>query len=120
VIRLTGGIEIAYDDVGTGLPVVFLHAFPLNRTFWAPQLGALVDHSRCIAPDLRGFGDTAPAPPYSMDQYADDVAALLEALGVQRAVVCGLSMGGYIAFALWRRHRHRVRGPSARATGTPT
>lgn len=110
MISLRTAIDIAYDDVGTGLPVVFLHAFPLDRSLWAPQIGALVDHSRCIAPDLRGFGQSTTAPPYSMDQYADDVVSLLDALGIDRAVVAGCSMGGYIAFAIWRRHRTRVRG----------
>jgi pimeloyl-ACP methyl ester carboxylesterase len=109
MIAWCNDIEIAYDDVGTGDPIVFLHGFPHNRTFWAPQIGALVDRARCIAPDLRGFGQSGIAPPYSMDQYADDIAALLDALRISRAVVAGLSMGGYIAFALWRRHRARVR-----------
>ena len=103
------GLPMAYDDVGAGTPVVFLHGFPLDRRMWAEQLEALVGHARGIAPDLRGFGETAPAPPYSMDQYADDVVALLDALAVERAVVAGLSMGGYVAFALWRRHPDRVR-----------
>src|SRR5687768_13666846 len=76
---------------------------------WAPQVGALVRQGRCIAPDLRGFGASTPAPPYSIDQYADDVAALLDVLGAQPGVVVGLSMGGYVAFAFWRRHRSKVR-----------
>jgi 3-oxoadipate enol-lactonase len=109
VIALGAGVEVAYDDVGVGQPVVFLHGFPHNRTLWAPQTGALVDRSRCIAPDLRGFGGSSVAGPFSMDQYADDVVALLDALRIERAVVAGLSMGGYVAFALWRRHRGRVR-----------
>ncbi|HKG91803.1 MAG TPA: alpha/beta fold hydrolase [Gemmatimonadaceae bacterium] len=109
MIALCTGIEVAYDDVGAGEPVVFLHGFPHNRTLWAPQTGALVDRSRCIAPDLRGFGGSSVAPPFSIDQYADDVVALLDALRIERAVVAGLSMGGYVAFALWRRHRARVR-----------
>ena len=110
MITLVDDASIAYDDVGTGLPVVFLHAFPLNRTMWEPQIGALVAESRCISIDMRGFGDSTPAPPYSMDRYADDVAAVLDALQIQRAVVVGLSMGGYVAFAMWRRHRERIRG----------
>jgi pimeloyl-ACP methyl ester carboxylesterase len=110
MIVFAGGIEMGYDDVGSGLPVVLLHGFPHNRTLWGPQVSALVDRCRCIVPDLRGFGESDSEPPYSMDRYADDVVALLEALGVDRGVVCGLSMGGYVAFALWRRHRERVRG----------
>src|SRR5512146_740251 len=82
----------------------------MNRTMWEPQIGALVAESRCIAIDMRGFGDSAAAPPFTMDRYADDVAAVLDALQIQRAVVVGLSMGGYVAFAMWRRHRERIRG----------
>jgi len=110
VIALCDGVEIGYDDVGTGVPVAFVHGFPHNRTLWAPQIGALVDRARCIAPDLRGFGESSRDGPFSIDQFADDVALLLRGLGVERAVVAGLSMGGYVAFALWRRHRSLVRG----------
>jgi pimeloyl-ACP methyl ester carboxylesterase len=109
VITQLNGIALSYDDVGSGLPIVFLHAFPLDRSMWGPQVGALVRQGRCIALDLRGFGASTAAPPYSMDQYADDVAALLEALDIGPAVVVGLSMGGYVAFAFWRRHRVHVR-----------
>ena len=109
MIALSQGIDIAYDDVGTGIPVVFVHGFPHNRTLWAPQLGALMPRARCVAPDLRGFGDSGIRGPYTMDRYADDVAAMLDTLQIERAVIAGLSMGGYIAFALWRRHRERVR-----------
>lgn len=103
------GATIAFDDVGSGTPIVFLHAFPLDRTMWAPQVHALSTRSRCIVPDLRGFGASSAAPPWSVDRYADDVAAILDTAQVQRAVVVGLSLGGYVAFALWRRHRERVR-----------
>jgi len=109
LIALRPGIDIAYDDVGTGLPVVFLHGFPHNRTLWAPQLGGLMSRARCIAPDLRGFGESQISGPYSMGRYADDVIAMLDALQIERAVIAGLSMGGYIAFEIWRRHRERVR-----------
>jgi 3-oxoadipate enol-lactonase len=110
VIALCDGIEIGYDDVGTGVPVAFIHGFPHNRTLWAPQVGALVDRARCIVPDLRGFGESSRHGPFSIDQFADDVAMLLKGLGVERAVVVALSMGGYVAFSLWRRHRSLVRG----------
>jgi pimeloyl-ACP methyl ester carboxylesterase len=109
VIRRVNSIDVSYDDIGTGLPIVFLHAFPLDRSMWAPQVGALLRQGRCITPDLRGFGASTAALPYTMDQYADDVAVLLDTLGVQPVVVVGLSMGGYIAFAFWRRHRGKVR-----------
>jgi pimeloyl-ACP methyl ester carboxylesterase len=109
MIALVGDTEIAYDDVGSGLPVVFLHAFPLNRTMWDPQLGALIGECRCIAIDLRGLGDSKGGEPYTMDRYADDVISVLDTLQIDRAVIVGLSMGGYVAFALWRRHRQRVR-----------
>lgn len=102
-------VELGYTDTGTGAPVVFLHGFPHNRSLWAPQLSALFPFVRCIAPDLRGFGESPPRPPYSMDRYADDVASLLDTIGVARAVIVGVSMGGYVAFAMWRRHRARVR-----------
>jgi pimeloyl-ACP methyl ester carboxylesterase len=109
VIALVGDTEIAYDDVGSGLPVVFLHAFPLNRTMWDPQVGALVAECRCIAIDMRGLGESHGGGPYTMDRYADDVIGVLDTLQIERAVIVGLSMGGYVAFALWRRHRARVR-----------
>lgn len=116
---LEGGLELAYDDVGTGVPLLFIHGWPHNRTLWAAQLSALPTRARCLAPDLRGFGDSSVSAPYSIEQYADDLAALLALLGIERAVVCGLSMGGYVALAMLRRHRSLVRGlilASTRAT----
>jgi pimeloyl-ACP methyl ester carboxylesterase len=109
VIALCDGVEIGYDDVGVGMPVAFVHGFPHNRTLWAPQVGALVDRARCIAPDLRGFGESSKHGPFTIDQFADDLAMLLGELGIERAVIVGLSMGGYIALAFWRRHRSLVR-----------
>lgn len=103
------GIRVHYEDVGAGPALLLLHAFPLSGAMWRPLAERLRGRHRLIIPDLRGFGSTdAPPGPYSMDQQADDAAALLERLGVGRAAVVGLSMGGYIAFALWRRHADRV------------
>lgn len=110
MIAYCDGVEIGYDDVGQGDAIVFIHGFPHHRGLWSAQLGALMDRARCVALDLRGFGESTVAPPYSVEQYADDVAALLDALKIERAVICGLSMGGYVALAFWRRHRARVRG----------
>ncbi|MHB1312491.1 MAG: alpha/beta fold hydrolase [Gemmatimonadaceae bacterium] len=109
MITFTNGHAIGYDDVGQGIPVLFLHGFPHNRSLWSPQLGALAADARTIAMDLRGFGESAPCASYSVDDYADDAAALLAELGIDRAVIAGLSMGGYAAFAFWRRHRDMVR-----------
>src|SRR6476469_8477398 len=100
---------LAHTDVGRGLPVVLLHAFPLNRTMWEPQIATLFGECRCIVPDLRGFGESPSGGPYTMDRYADDVVALLDALQIEQAVIGGLSMGGYVAFNRWGRHRSRVR-----------
>lgn len=109
MIAVVDAVEMGYDDVGTGLPVLFAHAFPLNRTMWAPNVSALVERCRCVAPDLRGFGETTVAPPYSMDEYADNCAELLDVLRIDKVVLVGCSMGGYVSFAFWRRHRARVR-----------
>ena len=109
MITTTHGARIAYDDIGAGEPVVFLHAFPLNRTMWAPQTSALAGEWRCLTIDTRGFGDSPGEPPFSVDRYADDVVAVLDHAGIAHATIVGLSMGGYVAFALWRRAPDRVR-----------
>jgi len=109
--RLTvNGVNLAVDLRGEGSAVLFIHGYPLDRTIWEPQLGAL-DGWRRIAPDLRGMGlSDAPDLGYSMATYAADLAALLDTLGVDRVVLCALSMGGYIAFEFLRRWRERVAG----------
>ncbi|MEP6617807.1 MAG: alpha/beta fold hydrolase [bacterium] len=119
MLMLPGGLELSYDEVGSGVPLLFIHGWPHDRTLWAAQLSGLPTYARCLAPDLRGFGDSSVTGPYSMDQYADDLAAFLGMMGIERAVVCGLSMGGYIALAMLRRHRPLLRGlvlVSTRAT----
>jgi pimeloyl-ACP methyl ester carboxylesterase len=105
------GITLAYSDTGTGLPIVFLHAFPLNRTMWAEQEAALSSHHRVITIDLRGHGESdAPLWHYSLDQAADDVRALLDHLSIRQALFVGLSMGGYVLLAFHRKYADRVRG----------
>lgn len=108
-VRVATDVELAYDDAGSGPPLLLVHGFPLDRTLWRPQMGTLARQARLIAPDLRGFGESDAAAPYSMERYADDLVAVLDALGIDRAIVAGVSMGGYITFALWRRHPERVR-----------
>jgi 3-oxoadipate enol-lactonase len=105
---VVNGVRLAYVDVGTGPAVLFVHGFMADRTMWSEQVVALEGWRR-IVPDLRGMGlSEAPEGRYGMAVYADDLAALLDALDVERAVVCGLSMGGYVAFEVLRRHRERV------------
>ena len=105
------GINIAYNDRGTGLPIVFLHAFPLNRTMWTAQEQALSSQFRVITIDLRGHGESdAPLWHYTLDQSAEDVRALLDQLAIQQALFVGLSMGGYILFAFYRKYAERVKG----------
>ena len=99
------GIDIDYRDQGEGLPVVFIHAFPLNQTMWDEQITALRGRCRAITLDLRGFGHSdVPAGPYTMDQMAADVRGLMAALEIDRAVLVGLSMGGYVSLALFRNY----------------
>ncbi len=105
------GIRMSYGDEGKGLPLVFVHGFPLSRRCWQPQVDGLASSSRIITPDLRGFGESeASSGMVTMDRFADDVAALLEALGTGPAVLVGHSMGGYVALAFARRHVESLRG----------
>jgi 3-oxoadipate enol-lactonase len=110
IVLLPGGLELAYDESGRGVPLLLIHGWPHNRTLWAGQMSGLPTQARCIAPDLRGFGGSSAVGPYTIAQFADDLAALLDALQLDRVVACGLSMGGYVALALLRQHRSRVRG----------
>lgn len=105
------GIRLYYVQAGQGTPLLFVHGFPLDHAIWQAQLEGLADIAHVIAPDLRGFGRSdAPEGVYTMDMQAQDLCALLDELRVERAVVCGLSMGGYIALAFWRKYAARVRG----------
>lgn len=99
------GRRLRYLDAGAGWPVVLIHAFPLSADMWRPQLREVPEGRRFLAPDLRGFGPDAEAPPptLTMDAYAADLEALLDALEIERAFIGGTSMGGYVTFALYRR-----------------
>jgi pimeloyl-ACP methyl ester carboxylesterase len=104
------GLVMAWDDVGSGPAVVLIHGFPLCRRMWKPQVPALTAAGyRVIACDLRGFGESeSVGSGLSMDLLADDVAALLDHLGIERAVIGGMSMGGYVLLNLIDRHPQRV------------
>lgn len=105
--KLINSIPIFYDDMGTGPAVVLIHGFPLDRRMWHPQAERLAAEGfRVITPDLRGFGESwAGDIPCSISTYADDVATLLKDLGIGKAVIGGMSMGGYILMDMLERHR---------------
>lgn len=104
-----------YIERGEGSPLLLAHGFPLDHTMWRQQIEALAVDHRVIAPDLRGLGQSAVEPiaaktGVSMAEYADDLAALLEALHVDEPVTFfGFSMGGYVAWQFFKRHRNRLR-----------
>ena len=109
------GVAVHYLDEGAGeRAVVFVHGFPFQSSMWEPQIPVVIEAGRrAVAPDLPGFGRSAvPAErtAYSIDGYADLVAALVDELGLGRVVLVGLSMGGYIALAVARRHPEVLAG----------
>lgn len=112
--RLTTALrrEVRVLEAGAGWPVVLIHAFPLHAGMWRPQLERVPDGWRFVAADLPGFGgaDLDAAQPPTMDEYAADVEAVLDALEIERAVIGGASMGGYATFALFRRVPERFSG----------
>lgn len=103
------GRRYAWREAGEGAPLLLFHGFPFtSESFW-PQLETPPPGVRVIAPDHRGFGQSAPAPTATMDELAQDGLALLDALGLPQAAVGGVSMGGYVALALLRLAPARVR-----------
>jgi 3-oxoadipate enol-lactonase len=103
-------IQLAYTDAGLGQPVVLLHGYPFNRSLWNEQVSALSNSYRVITPDLRGFGESDASPgAATMNRMAQDVAGLLDRLEISRAVIGGLSMGGYVAFAFYKQFPSCVR-----------
>ncbi len=104
------GVSLHWRERGAGDPVVFIHGFPFRSTMWAPQFEAVPAGWRYIAPDLRGFGESERGSALlSIDVFADDIVALLDHLHIDQAVICGLSMGGYVALSMADRHSDRVR-----------
>ncbi len=106
------GITLEYDDIGNGLPLLLIHGFPLDRTMWRSQIAGLQHTYRVIAPDLHGFGNSSDTDgeAVSMEQYAADMKALLDSLNASQTVVGGISMGGYVALALYAQFHDRVKG----------
>ncbi|MCU0961962.1 MAG: alpha/beta hydrolase [Pirellulaceae bacterium] len=105
-----GNARLHVVDQGTGHPLLLVHGFPLDHTMWRGQMDDLSRDYRVVAPDLRGFGRSdVSCGTVTMECFADDLAALLDALRIDEPVTyCGLSMGGYIAWQFWRRHGQRL------------
>jgi len=104
-------LNYVVQGADNGLPVVFIHGFPFSHRMWGPQLKALPNRCRAIAYDVRGHGDSDVGNgQYTVELFVDDLIGLLDHLAVDRAVVCGLSMGGYIALRAVERHPERFRG----------
>lgn len=104
-------IQLAYERRGKGTPLVLLHGYPLDHHLWDEVLPLLEDTFDVIAPDLRGFGEsTLAGSSPTMDDYAADIAGLLDYLGIQKAAIVGHSMGGYVALAFARLYPERLRG----------
>lgn len=105
------GRHLRYQEAGAGRPLILLHAFPLSSDLFRPQLDAPPPGVRLIAPDLRGLGGSAAAPPArAVEEHAADIIDLMNALGLDRAIIGGVSMGGYVTFAALRRAPLRVAG----------
>jgi len=104
-------IELAYTHRGKGTPLVLLHGYPLDHHLWDDVAPLLEDTFELILPDLRGFGEsTTVDSPFTMDDYASDIAGLLDQLGIQKTAIVGHSMGGYVALAFARLYPERVSG----------
>ena len=105
------GIQLAYARRGDGPTLVLLHGFPLDHHLWDEVAALLDDTFDVIIPDLRGFGNSTMIDvPHGMDDYASDVASLLDQLNIKKAAIVGHSMGGYVALAFARLYPDRVSG----------
>jgi 3-oxoadipate enol-lactonase len=104
-----GPRQLAYESVGSGRPLVLLHAFPFDSRMWRDTAASLAKRVQVITPDLRGFGHSdLGSDRFSIADLADDVAALLDALGIPTVTVGGMSMGGYVSLAFAARHGKRL------------
>ncbi len=105
------GREIHYAETGSGPLAVLIHGYPLDHTLWLDQLAGLSGSRRVVAIDLPGYGmsERVTGTPLTMDGLAEDVAGLIKALGYDQADIVGLSMGGYVALALWKLYPAAIR-----------
>jgi len=109
---LVNGLQIGYDILGeNGSPIVLIHGLGLDRTIWMEMTSRYMQDYRVILPDVRGHGESdAPEGTYTMSLLSDDLAGLLDSVGINKAVVCGHSMGGYIALAFAAMYPERLAG----------
>lgn len=106
----SGDAEIAYEVIGSGPAVVLLHPFPVHHGFWKLVAQDLSSRYRLLIPDLRGHGESETGDgPATMAKHAADLERLLDHTGMTAAVFTGVSIGGYVLWEFWRRHRARVR-----------
>lgn len=117
------GVNVFFEDLGPrdGAPVILIHGHPFNHSMWAPQTAALTTAGyRVITPDLRGYGQSPVVPGKTLlADFADDLAALLDSLGIEQAVVGGVSMGGQIALEMRLRHPGLIRALLLSDTSAP-
>ncbi len=105
------GVALEVEDHGDGVPLVLLHGFPLSSAMWTPVRTALEQAARVITPDLRGFGESdKPSAGYAIEELARDVIGLADALPLDRVVLGGHSMGGYVALRVAAGRRERIAG----------
>ena len=105
------GIRLAYNRQGKGTPLVLLHGYPLDHRLWDEVVPLLENKFDLVIPDLRGFGESSTVDVfYTMEDYASDIAGLLDFLGIQKTAIAGHSMGGYAALAFARLYPERVAG----------
>lgn len=102
--------QLTYDDMGEGgIPLIFIHGFPFDKSMWQPQMEYFKSTHRVIAYDIRGFGKSFDdANDLSMSLFADDLIKLMDLLHISKATICGLSMGGYIALNAVNRYSERI------------
>ena len=105
------GVRLAYERRGTGSPLVLIHGYPLDHHLWDEVVPLLQDTFDLVLPDLRGFGESSTIDSfYAMEDFASDIAALLDHLEIQKTAIAGHSMGGYVALAFARLYPERVTG----------
>jgi len=103
--------KLYFEEYGMGLPLMFLHGYPLDHTIWLPLVNDLKNNARLILPDLRGHGKSpVPTGKYTMIAMAEDVLALMDVLKIEKAIIAGHSMGGYVALAMAKEFPDRITG----------